>query len=515
MDTLGNNGMFYNPPISWSLRYSHLILISLTDSLFHNIELSVHVLSLLFGVLTIPFTYIFVARIFDSRRAGLFGAFLMTVSFFHTAWSGYVMYETMTIFFIVVSLSMVAAGLSRGKHEYADYHDIIAGVFASLAVMTRIEYLILIFPVLFLYIALSPHFLGKSLTFLAGLLSVLSIAGILGGAIPQIVYAAPVLLERWPLLIATILLWAIACVLYSARRQEKARGLQGLESILAVVIVMFLVFVFITMGAWRLLGISLPGSNRLTAILIFSQYEYMLAATGIIGIALLLKSKRNSALGIFALLFMVPLALVYNRVNPVSYRYCVHYLPALIIGSSFLLYRMHAWFKGSISKHTGAQLAAMLGLVVVTGLLGAQVYFTVQSMRSWQPGTSYEKAAALKTKAIISQKRIPKDTIVLTFMAEPYYYYTGLSSWRALPDAPYTIKGFPKDKPVLIVIDESTRDQLPRFASHVANQIDQFKIADFKVGLAYYFRTYKGDEKNPVALYYIPANKVGKTFESS
>ena len=75
---------------------------------------------------------------------------------------------------------------------------------------------------------------------------------------------------------------------------------------------------------------------------------------------------------------------------------------------------------------------------------------------------------------IIEDKDIPKETVILTYFVKPYYFYTGLPSWKLggrdfegfqnIEELNAFLGSLPAETPVLIVLDEGVRDQVPDIA---------------------------------------------------
>ncbi len=103
--------------------------------------------SLLAGLVTIILAYFLISRIFKSKTAGLFAAFLTSVSFNHIVWGGFIMTETTGILFMALFLFLFFNNLQSS--ELLNFKDFLAGSVFSVAVMSRYEYLVIAIPVIY------------------------------------------------------------------------------------------------------------------------------------------------------------------------------------------------------------------------------------------------------------------------------------------------------------------------------------------------------------------------------
>jgi len=509
VEYLGPHGMFYKLQFFWITRLGYLLLIVPFNLIFRDLEFSAHVVSFLAAILSVPLIYLLASKLFDSRQAGIISSFLLAISFTHVAWSGFVLAETTAIFFILTSLVFTAYSIRRESSDFGNLHDILAGIFAALSVITRCEYLLLILPLLFLVVVDSKYYWGKVVTFLSSFFVLLT----------AITLATPFMREQFGIapnvfnsnsafFVASIVLPLFLAVLIKQQAAWAKETLSILRKIVAVLIPGFIAYVYVQLiFGDRMLPYW---SRTLAATRIFAQYEFLIVIVGVLGISYLLLSQEHSNIGFFALLYVLPPAVLYNRVNPTSYRYSINHLPVLIIAGSFLVAKLAKLIKSKLQKSPPKlqwlAVYATLSLTVFVSLL--QIKTSAASMTEWVSEVSYEKKAAIKVAKIIEDKNIPKDTVLITFFFESYYIYTNKSTGGVYTEYPYLpMDDFPSNKPILIVVDEGLRDQRPGFVKFVEKNLSRFVIDKFWVGIPYYLEDYRKEESKPVTLYYISGKK--------
>lgn len=510
MGTLGPGGMPYEPGPYFVFRVGYPVFILLFDQFMHNLEQSAQILSLLAGISSIPLMYLLTKRIFDSTSAGIFGAFILAFSFTHTAWSGFALSETLAMFFILASLVFVFSGLTQNLPEYLNRADILAGIFAAFAILTRSEYLLLVLVILPLFIIKTEPYWGRVLTFLSITMSLITLAIIM--TVParnQIV----TLLAEWKSQLILITIAFLALIVLMILTKRKTIYPKKASYLLPLYLISFLIAVFVTYLYAQIffesIGVILPYSQFFTAIKIFARYDFLLFLTAMLGIIYLIFDSRYSYIGIWIMAYLFILAISYQRINILSYRYTFHFLPPLVISSSFFISRVSDWVvepteQSSLRKNwLKASLVCLLAILVVSW----QVSVSLKSMKGWYSPVSYEQVSAAKVREIIKARQLSRDVIILSRLAEPYAYYTGKSVWRIDQEYPYILffSQFPTKKPVLIVLDESVHRLAPKFAEFVQKNLSSFEIEAFFTGIPFHFGRYRYPEINPVRLYYLPA----------
>ena len=507
--SLGPNGMFNELQFGWITRLAYPLLIIPLNAISHNLEFSARTVSIVLAVLSIPLIFLLVTKLFDSRRMGIVASFLLAISFTHVAWSGFVMAETTAIFFILLSLVFTVYGIKRASFDFGNFYDVLAGIFAALAIITRPEYFFLVLPILFLLTVDSKHYWGRVLTFLSSLFSLLTIISVATYFMREQLSALPKVIPSYSALIiaSTVLL-----LLITVLTRKKIGGRQKTLSVLKTIAAFFTLSLFVYVYLQLIFGEKIfpYWSKTLTATRIFAQYDFLIVILGALGIVYLLFDKKYSHIGFFALLYIMPLAVLYNQVNPLSYRYSVHHLPVLIIAGSFLIINLADLIKRKLQNASPKISSPIVSFVILLAVFVSlfQIKISADSMTGWIPEISYEKKAAMKVAKIMEDKNIPKDTVLITFFVEPYYIYTNKSTGSVYLEYPYIpLKDFPSSKPILIVVDEALRDQRPSFAKFVKRNLSSFEVDRFWVGTPYALETYQKEEKEPVILYYLSGKK--------
>lgn len=391
--TLGPRGMPYEPAPHLIFKVGYPILISLFNQFIHNLEQSAQALSLLAGILSIPLMYLLLKRIFDSVSTGIFGAFILAFSFTHTAWSGFALSETLAVFFILGSLVFVFSGLKQNLPEYLNRADILAGIFAAFAILTRSEYLLLVLVILPLFIIKTEPYWGRVLTFLSVTVGLITLAIIM--TVParnQIV----TLLAEWKSQLMLIGIAFLALIVLMVLSKYKIIYPRKISYLPPLYLISFLIAVFATYLYAQIffesIGVILPYSQFFTAIKIFARYDFLLFLTAMLGIIYLIFDSRYSYVGVWIMAYLFILAISYQRINILSYRYTFHFLPPLVISSSFFLSRASDWVveptqQSSLRKNwLKASLVCLLAIVVISW----QVSVSLKSKKGWYSPVSYE-----------------------------------------------------------------------------------------------------------------------------
>jgi len=127
---LGASGEYYQPLF---YKFGYSIWIALADLVFNNLEFSSHLVSLLFGIISLPLFWLFVKSF--QKRTKLVALFLFGFSFTGVMLSGFILSETAALFFLLLTLV-----LFQGKKFFW------AGPAFGVAVATRLEFALLLLP---------------------------------------------------------------------------------------------------------------------------------------------------------------------------------------------------------------------------------------------------------------------------------------------------------------------------------------------------------------------------------
>ena len=199
---LGPQGMLYPDFFMWT-RTAYALLILLTNFVTNNMTIAAQFISLFAGILAIPLAYLLIKKIFYKTAYAIAGSLLIALSYNHTVWSGFIMTETVSVFFMLLFLwsffsglktnnntsshpgkptrahpgSLAAANISdSGRRQNDDiFRDFLTGMLFAFAVMSRYEYFIVLLPVIYLTFQTNPKPFLRLSSMLSGLILTLLI----------------------------------------------------------------------------------------------------------------------------------------------------------------------------------------------------------------------------------------------------------------------------------------------------------------------------------------------------
>lgn len=472
---LGPKGMLYPDFVSWT-RPGYPLLIVLGTFFSSDMTYVAQTISFTFGLLAIPLVFLLTKTIFRSYLVGLCGAFLTAISFYNTVWSGFIMTETSGVFFLLLFLlSFLRKQESMDPRPRGDDKgkmDIVSGILFAFAVLTRYEYLILLFPlIIFLFLTKAnplKHLITIGVSFIAVLI-VIGLQFFPLESLDKIIIKQ--LKDFWPFVLLGVTL--LPLIIFFVKR-----------NLTRTIAVMFI-------GIGIIIMISFIGESFL-ALRAFILHEIFLVVCFFIGIALL--RKKQTALLFFILLSITVLGIVYYRVNPTMDRYFTHLLPLLLIPASFGLKEI---FLTQKLKKWGILLKTVLILLIL-----GQVLLTYQGLRylhddSWFH-TSYEE----KSATIIKNKLKNNKYVLITSQPEPYFYITQFSTQSLTDYYPFVfISSLPKNQPLIIVEDMGMHAYFPQFTTFLKRDMINNKIAKYFVGENYHRESLSNKEISPVILY--------------
>lgn len=486
--TLGENGYFFPPFISWT-RPGFPLLINLADYFNHDSNKSSQFLSLLLGILAIPLSFLFLNFIFKSKKLSLLGSLLFAVSWNHIVWGGFIGTETTGVFSVLLLYLFFFKSLRR-ESKFADLEDFLVGIFFSISVLIRYEYILLALPI-FLTIT------RQKITPLPKLLNIFGISALIFSLIGKSILPLNSIISNLAEFKYSLILLAIFIAFFAAKYVSKK---------LIFIILLIFAFFVIYMNDVPLLG-------NFTAAFEFLKTDFILGFFAVMGFISLSKNKKFQNLNFFLLIGFILLLLVYHQINPYMQRYWTHLLPFIIIWSSYGFYQMikgvipafgdipvHSKFFGDIPVHRGVPFMLFI-------LFLLQVIISSRGLKYWKNGeyfrTSYEEKSA---KLLLPH--LNKDSFLLASFPEPYYFFTSYPTQSIADIPPFIYFELPDDKEITIINDMGMRDIFPKFSQFIDKSLEDYKIGEYSVKENYHFAERSEPESHPVILYKIPFNEL-------
>lgn len=486
--TLGEHGMPYDAALQVTLKAGYPLFIAVLSAFTGDPVAAARLISLLAGLVAIPLAYFIVSRRFASTEPGLIAAALTAFSFTHVAWSGYAMSETLALVLFLACLALFAY---RSHHNSNISRDLIAAAFMALAVFTRTEYIMLLPMVLaWMYEGKKRSWsaIWSFMTFFSFSLIILSILLIPLGSFrlsPGIAYFA--------LPISAI---ALAILVVSSLTAKK--GTSRLARFLAAVTIVFGCYLLVQV----LVGpktFGLPLIRELAGWRMMARHDFLIVGLGLAGIAWLLLDHRYHNLGVWLWSSLAIMVMAYLQANSYSFRYTIHYLPPLILGSSLLLSELL-----SMARARGPGLVTVFAVVFLSALV-VQADHSRHAMKGWYYPVSYEQKAASRINQILKNEELANKVLIVARPAEAYAALTGKDGWRIdakYPFIPYE-GGFPVQRPVLLIVDEAARHLTPDFADLAEKRLGDYEIGTFLTGIPYHYGRNRYPETKPVRVYYL------------
>ncbi len=448
---LGDKGMLYPDFFGWT-RPVYPLLILLFGFIFQNTILVAKYISFFAGVLTIPLAFLFISKALKSKTTGVIASILLCISYNHAIWGGFVLSDTVGVFFLTLFLYFLFKYLDL-ESNFGEYADLTAGALFAVAVLSRYEYFIILPAVIYLFWA-------KSLSLKQLGIKILNFTG--GGA----------------------LVFSIAYYFLSPFSIDSSRSAEQIGGF-----------------------VSSLGGLDLTAIKGFVISDPIIAIAGLLGLVWMLNAKEDRTLATFTLFSIIPLELLYYQTNPEMQRYFVHLLPFLIIPASYAISQAYTYIVGLPSAKK-----SIIALFFIIGL-GAQLYYTYIGLHGkdqelWFTQGYEEKASEAVNKSI--EATTDRDHILIASFPEPYYLFTKFSIQSIADSFPFVFISPEYDtKYVYIVEDEGMRKIFPNFTefletalrSKVQAGVEGREITTLPVDAIYRYRTEIQPVSLPIVIY--------------
>lgn len=487
---MGEGGMFFPPFFMWS-RPLYAILINITDIFTNDPARAAQIVSLIAGILAIPISFLFLKSIFSSKLVGLCASLLLALSFNHAVWGGFIFTETTAILFLTICLWLLFANL-RVIPKLANVSDLGSGFFLGLSLFARYEYAILILSLILLIFAVSINPFVKLINFLTALLLVTSV--FLSILFPVTSMYRVIFDQLQRLLIAGLFIFVLFIGVIAGNllvsKDQKQRLLQLASCLSIAGILLLTAYIF------------LPISN-LVGLRNFAGNDFVLAILTIFGIISMLLTPKYRILAFFVIFASVSLGFIYFKVNPQMQRYGTHLVPFLLIPASLALSKIVRIIFNALEKRE-LKISAVVLVIILISSLGFQVFQTFRGMRNWDNGDWYRPSYEEKAAKVVADRIGNKKVLLVTSFPEAYYYFSKQTTHSINNQAPFIyINDSLNETDTFIVLDMGMHDIFPNFTDFVVNNLQPYKVVEFRINETYHYLAYSKDEEFPVEIYEI------------
>ena len=480
---LGINGMAYPDFFAWT-RSGYSLLTLFVSIFLPNLSIAARYTSLIASIVSLSLAFVLGRMFFKSKTYGLAVLLLLSLSFNHAVWGGFILTEGVAgMFMLLFLLSMIAKPPLSTKYPLP--FAIGSGLLFGLLILTRYEYSLLVVPVSLYFLRSKKYAWSDLFCFMAAFIFMLALVGSLLYPLPASLFLllsqSQDLLSRIGILLATIVLLVVI-----VRRLPSKVKLQQQKYIEWVALVLLWALPVLTLAIGRTLAPALRN---------FMLDDPLLVFFFLLGTTLLIHRKRYQEYVLFVFLSILLLFTVYYRTNPGMERYLTHLIPFILLPAGYGLVQMY-------TKILNKTVVARLALLILIFLISLQIYITYQGIRNWGDKTWYQESYDEKVAVRTSQLIHSKNALLLVSFPEPYFYYSRLSTYSITDTYPYIyIPNTLNMKELVISNDMGMHDQFPHFSHFLQTHMSSFKIASFRVQKPYHFGAYSRKEIYPVVLY--------------
>ncbi|MBA3285938.1 MAG: glycosyltransferase family 39 protein, partial [Nitrosopumilus sp.] len=445
---LGAEGMLYPDFFGWT-RPLYPLLILIFSVFTDNRESVAQVISFAAGILSIPLAYLYVSSALKSKRAGLLGALLLALSYNHSIWGGFILSDTTGVFFLLFTLWLLFRNIHQEK-ELADWNDLLTGAIFAIALLARYEYTVLIIPFLFLVFNQSPKPLIKTISISAS----------------------------FSVVLAATYFWLSPFSISSGATTNQIGGF-----------------------------VSSLGALDLSGLWGFIISDSILSLFFVFGIILLFKGQFIRKLGIFVVISIALLELLYYQTNPAMQRYFIHLIPFILLPASLGFTKITRWLQHHKPSITYA------GAGVLCALLLIQSYVTYTGLRKTDNGLWFTAGYEAEAAKIVSGY-LPSDVLLITSFPEPYYLKTNHSTHSIADTSPFVYISDSLDKKeVVIVEDEGMRQIFPEFTKFLHENMEKYKVNEIQNSTVYRYGGAVSNVSEPIRLYYVTLTELKRIIK--
>lgn len=467
--------LFYSPFLSdyTIVRVGYPLTVSVFSKIFIDLEKSAHIVSITFNLLSIPIVFLLAKKLFKSNLAAFSSVFLLSLSFTNILFSSSIMTESFATFLVFL---LWYCALSSNK----SYKVFPSGLIAVFLILTKIEYLLLIFPIAIFLIEGLRNRIVFILTSILGSLFFINI-------LTRIDYSGfvSVIKDYWIFLFSFLLIFAMA---FFFSKKPHNRIINTSLGLLILILSLAFSLETLLLGTDTFKTIITPFSLRF-----FIQNDFLIFSLGLAGLVLMfLKSHKMNH---FFLTSFLPLLIIYILiVNPLHHRYMTILVPSFVLTGGYLI--LEAWTK--FSKN---MLARTTLLIIFFLLIFYQFTNDINTPSAFLSEESYGKRASAVVANILRQKNISPKFLVAK-RGEPYAFY--LNTPVITPQ--YVQKWSKPSENVYLIIDMSS--------SKNGNKEIKERLSTYNLlGSAYTGVTYWEDsisykEEFPILIYQLPAEAI-------
>lgn len=491
---LGELGMEYPDFLAWT-RPGYPLLIALISFFTQNPILSAQIISLVLGTMTIPLAFFLLKKIFNSSQIAWCGVILFAFSYTHIVWTGFYLTEGVSVF-LTTFLLLSLFSFQSASETIGNWQDVVIGSIFASCILTRYEYSILAVPTV-LVIWKSRKTIFRLITIFAA--SSFCIAVTVSFLFPIREFFSLVALEIPTVslkVFVTFVLLSLLFFIYTKSKKYLVR-IRFSEIAIAALLMMAVYILFVPL--------VLPQANLFPGIRNFLIHDFLITGSLIVGLVLFFKEKTHMRLLLIIFSGVALLGMAYFTINPRLERYMTHLLSFLLIPGSYGGYMLLQYAKKN-----------KIVFFVLVAIIFGQVVFSGIGMRKINNGTwfqtAYEEETAKKVHTLF-----PKDKVFLVVsLPEPYYYFTGLSTYSIADRYPYIyISQKLNNQSIVVVEDMGMRDLFPNFANILHNHLMSYRRASFFVHRTYRFAGRAEKETHPVVVYKFPLVTLKEVIISS
>lgn len=503
---LGPKGMGF-PPLGYaSYKPIFPLFVAIADRLVKNLEFSGHFVVIVASVASIIITYLLLRNLFQSELAGSCGAILLATSYNHIFWSGFIVGDTLSVFFIMTSFLF---SFRKRQESYGNFTDFFAGTLLSFSILSKPTYIVIL-PALFLLMSKEFDWRKKRfLTFISGFLLTSSLLVFLLFPPPYMILKIASNLSKILLVVMLFMFIAVTVLIVREKRiQSKIMIWLGYVSKgVFVLLVSLPVFIYLA----NVILFPLLGQRFYLGFHRFVERDPILAVLYLIGLCLLLfSSKRN--LGLFCAANIAFLLVLYFQVETWESRYLIHLMPFLVMAASFGFMRSIYFFVEVYRKNSKwAKASVSIILIFVTMIFWPYFLRVISPSSNKHLKTSYVREVA--RKASVSLSKYSKNDIVIAALPWPYYFHLRFSTWGI--DESQTnkaLKYLPDDGHFLLISDLAMRYHFPRVAKKAKINYKEYIITKFSVGIPYQYAYFSVPEEHEVLIYRLSKDQLYSIF---
>jgi hypothetical protein len=484
---MGNGGIVYPDFFGWTRPLYPFLIVAVSWS-GANLFTAAHIIAAAAGVLGIFAVFALTTSVLKSKKAGLFAALLLAISYNHAIWGGFIFTETLGILMLTLALWSLWANRNVAEAWFAN-RDIATGMLFALAALTRYEYIVLLVPAAFL--AGSKLCLKRTSSIVAtNLVLVFLVLALLHPFTGGFLWVWDQLKSFVIILGASLV--AILLSLGAVKKYKTKLPRIEMWACRVALLLLALGIVFVVLDQQLY-----PGLRQ------FAQDDFALCLAALFGLFVLLTGNRqNQRIGLLLLAGILILLAGYYRVNPGMERYVTHLSPLLLVAGGY-----------GILHFIKFKPRAIVLLFIFLGL-------SWQGMKTWdglrgvdngiwyKPG--YEEISAKKLKS-----KTGNTDMLITSTPEPYYLLAGSPTQSIADSFPYIYANLPKQEKITIVEDENMRRIFPNFSNFVQKNLNPYKVNEYWVNAPVRYTTYIAPEQKPVTVYQINAQKLKNLLDTT